>query len=233
MLFASRRRSERRNQREVYLTISAAVDDYRTGTCPALNDGRCSIYDRQPITCRTAPLHYSRQPSTLQSYLDRFVATRGYQCETADGPIVLKGSAIVSPELRASRDRAADLAKGDRGWKSHIVSFMDDPVRARSVELPTYDAVLANTESGYATLLPMIVAWRISALCGLLSRDQFKHLCTQQLALIRIEVARSAKIGGLQDLIPLYELGATGRDRVLEHAARSCHEASPMCGNHA
>ncbi|MGY2737129.1 YkgJ family cysteine cluster protein [Sphingomonas sp. UYP23] len=66
-LFASGRRSERRNQREVSLTTSAMVDDYTTGLCPALEDGRCGICEYRPVTCRTVPLHYSRQPSILQA----------------------------------------------------------------------------------------------------------------------------------------------------------------------
>ena len=42
-----------------YLIISALTLDGGSGTCSALKGGRCSIYERRPFACRTAPFHYS------------------------------------------------------------------------------------------------------------------------------------------------------------------------------
>jgi len=216
--FASRRRSEKENGREIYLTISAAVDDYGERGCPALREGLCSIYERRPLTCRTVPAHYSRQPSVLLSYLDTFTATPGYECNTVSSPVILQGSTIVSPEVRNYRDRAVGVAKSDRRWKDHMLSLMDDAEVAERVGLPTYEAILENTNRGYATLLPMIAAWRVAENRGLISPTELREICAKQLALLQNEIARSPSAKDLRGLIPLYEAGAAGRGR-LEPAA--------------
>lgn len=212
--FASRRRSERHNGREVYLTISAAVDDYGDSGCPALRQGLCSIYERRPLTCRTVPAHYSRQPSVLQSYIDKFIATPGYECNATSSPVILRGSNIVSPEIRNYRDRAIEVSKADRRWKEHMLSLMDDAEAARRIGLPTYETILGNTDRGYATLLPMIVAWRIAEHRGLISPDELKDICGKQLTLMQKEISRSPSAQNLRELLPLYEAGAAGRGRL-------------------
>jgi Fe-S-cluster containining protein len=213
-LFSSRRRSERRNDREVYLTISAIVDDYGNGKCPALRGRLCGIYDYRPLTCRTVPLHYSRQASVLQSYVDQFTTTPGYECNTTTSPAILSGSRIVSAELRLHRDRAVALAKADRRWKEQILSFMDNSAKAARVGLPTYEAILNNTENGYATLLPMIVGWRVAEYCGLISPADLRGLCEKTVALIESEVARSPEPAELRELLPLYRFGAAGKGTI-------------------
>lgn len=210
-LFASRRRSERRNGREVYLEISAIVDDYGGGRCPALTNGLCGIYERRPLTCRTVPLHYSRQPSVLQSYIDQFTATPGYECDTTGSPVILRGSSIVSPDLRHYRERAVEMAKADRKWKEQMLSFMDDPKAAERAGLPTYDAILTNTDNGYATLLPMIVGWRIAEYASLITSAELRGICAAQVALIKTEIVRSPSAPDLRELLPLYEAGVAGR----------------------
>ena len=212
--FSSRRRSERKNGREVYLTISAAVNDYGGSGCPALVSSRCSIYDRRPLTCRTVPMHYSRPPSVLRDYLDTFTATPGYECDTTNSPVILQGNDIISPELRGYRDRAVALAKADRPWKEHMLSLMDNPDAARRSELPTYEAVLNNTDNGYATMLPMIVAWRVAENAGLIASDDLKSLCIKQLELLQRETERLGSAHVLRELVPLYEAGAAGRGRL-------------------
>lgn len=208
--FASRRRSDRRRDREVYLTISAIVDGQGNGPCPALRDGRCGIYEARPLTCRTVPLHYSRPPSTLQAYLDRFTATPGHACDVTTSPIILDGNAVLSPELRRDRERAAEAARADRTWKEHLLARMDDPALADQAGLPTYDAVLENTDNGYATLAPMIAAWRVAEAHGLLSPQELRIICERQAALMRAEIARSPAGRSLADLLPLYNVGAAG-----------------------
>lgn len=211
--FASRRRSDRQNDREIYLTISATVDDYGGGCCPALSDGRCAIYEDRPLTCRTVPLHYSRPSSTLAAYLDTFAATPGYACDTATGPLILDGGAILALEIRDFRERAVETAKADRRWKEHMLAIMDDPQAAARCGLPTYEAILSNTDNGYATTLPMIVAWRVAEYRGLISSDELSALCGVQLALIRTEISRLPSARDLRELIPVYEAGAAGRGR--------------------
>lgn len=209
-LFASRR-SQRRNDREVYLEISAIVDDYGNGQCPALTRGSCGIYDRRPLTCRTVPLHYSRQPSALRDYIDRFTATPGYECDTTSSPIVISGSDVVSPDLRHYRECAIGVARADRRWKEHLLSFMDNPEEASCAGLPIYEEILTNTDNGYATLLPMIVGWRVAECRGLISSVDLENICKQQVGLIKTEMIRLPANNDLRELLPIYEAGAAGR----------------------
>lgn len=223
--FASRRRSDRQHEREIYLDISAIVDDYGGGQCPALIGGLCSIYESRPLTCRTVPLHYSRQPSALRTYIDQFTATPGYECDTVTSPIILKGSQIVSPELRLYRERAVEMSKADRRWKERLLYLMDNPQPAARGGLPTYESVLINSDNGYATLLPMIVAWRVAESSGILLPDELSSICKQQLTLIRAKIAGTPSFTDFDDLLPLYERGAVGQGRL--NRAGSLAEAAP------
>jgi Fe-S-cluster containining protein len=197
--------------------MSAIVTDDGGGHCPALVGNLCTIYDARPLTCRTVPMHYSRPPSALRTYLDTFAATPGYACDTTPGaPIVLDGNRILDPIVRQHRDDAIAMAKGERAWKEHILRAMDDAERARAARLPTYDAVFANSDNGYATLLPMIVAWRIAQTHGLLSVEAFADLCRKQAALIGAEIGRNpegAASTDLREALSLYrfELSAASR----------------------
>ena len=189
--FASRRQVERRRDRQVFLTISAIVNDDGRGRCPALAGNLCSIYDARPLTCRTVPMHYSRPPSALRAYLDRFTATPDYRCDTsATAPIILDGNRIVDAAVERHREEAISLARKERAWKDQLILLMDDDRKAEAAGLPTYDAVLANTDQGYATLLPMIVVWRVAKDRGLLSLEAFHNLCRKQMALIQAEMGR-------------------------------------------
>lgn len=208
-LFASRRRSERRKDRQIFLTISAIVDEDGRGRCPALEGDRCGIYDARPLTCRTVPMHYSRPPSVLASYIDRFAATPGYRCDvTQEAPAILDGNAILDPTIRRHRDEAVALAKSERAWKERMLTLMDDAEQARAARLPTYDAVLANSNEGYATMLPMMVAWRVARTEGILSPDAYVDLCRKQAILIRDEISRRrdhASPASLRETLVLYE----------------------------
>jgi len=208
-LFASRRRSDRRGDRQLFLTISAIVDEDGRGQCPALDGDLCTIYDARPLTCRTVPMHYSRPPSTLGTYLDQFAATPGYQCDlTGAAPAILDGNRILDPAIRQYRDDAIAMAKCDRAWKERMLLLMDDPGQARAARLPTYDAVLTNSDNGCATLLPMLVAWRVARGKGLLSGDAFQVICRKQAGLIEAEITRSPEgpqTKGLRETLALYE----------------------------
>jgi Fe-S-cluster containining protein len=233
--FASRRQAEKQRGRQILLTISATVDDDGQGRCPALGaDDRCGIYEARPLTCRTVPMHYSRPRSTLRAYLDRFTATPGYRCDTtADAPIVLDGSRILEPSVERYREEAVDRAKADRAWKDRLLALMDDEAAARSAELPTYEAVLRNTDDGFATSLPMIVAWRVAERHGLLSREALKAACQGQATLIRAEIGRgptATRVKELLAILAIYEAELAGRQHpapkasVLTDAAHSIPE---------
>ncbi len=187
--FASRRIDKSRD-RQMFLDISVIADDEGQGRCPALADGLCAIYDTRPQTCRTVPLHYSRAPSTLENYLDRFTATPRYRCDTSPAaPAILDGNQVLDRQIGEARAKAVALAKADRKWKERLLALMDDAAPG-AAGLPTYDEVLSNSDSGYATLLPMIVAWRVAAREGFLSHETLQELCRKQAALIRARIAR-------------------------------------------
>jgi Fe-S-cluster containining protein len=207
--FASRKRAENRRERQVFLTISAIVNDDGRGRCPALRGNLCGVYEIRPLTCRTVPMHYSRPPSMLGSYLDNFTNTPEYLCDTSQAaPAVLDRNTIISPTIRQYREDAINLAKAERAWKEQLVVLMDDPERAKAAELPTYDAILENTDNGYATLLPMIVPWRVARNQGILSSEALEDICRKQVSLIKTEIERSPEdhlLSDLRDTLAVYE----------------------------
>lgn len=212
--FASRRRVDRGRDRQIFLEISAIVQQGGAGQCPALRGSLCGIYDKRPLSCRTVPMHYSRAPSTLQAYLDQFTGTPGYACDTGpSAPVIVDGNKMVDPGVRDHRDQAIALAKADRRWKQALVELMEDEARAAAAGLPSHDAVLSASDNGYATMLPMIVAWRVARKVGLLSTEQFNQICAQQADLIRSQVARESS-KELLDLLALYESEASAAQRL-------------------
>ena len=197
------RRIDNKQGRQVFLEISAIVDDDGQGRCPALAGNLCAIYDTRPLSCRTVPLHYSRAPSTLQTYLDRFAATPGYRCDTtAAAPAIVDGNKVLDPQIAADRERAIALAKQDRRWKERLVGIMDDPAQAGAVGIPNYAAVLSNSDNGYATMLPMIVAWRVARDEGLLGDEELRDICRKQADLIR---SRATSPREARDALAPYE----------------------------
>jgi Fe-S-cluster containining protein len=188
--FAARRQVDKSRDRQLFLDITATVNDDGRGQCPALAGGICSIYDVRPLTCRTVPMHYSRPPSTLQSYLDGFTSTPDYGCDTTDSaPVLLDGNRVIDAQIQADREKAALQARQDRRWKARIVAMMDDDFQADSVDLPTYAAVINNSDGGHATLLPMIVAWRVAVIDGSLSQEAFRAICENQARLFKNAIA--------------------------------------------
>jgi len=212
--FTSRRRVDKGRDRQVLLEISAIVHDGGAGRCPALHDNLCSIYDRRPLSCRTVPMHYSRAPSMLQADLAQFTGTPGYECDTGpSAPVIVDGNKVVDAGLSDHRDQAIALAKADRGWKHALVELMEDEARAAAMGLPSHDAVLSASDSGYATTLPMIVAWRVALGAGLLTEDQFKEICARQAGLIKALTGRESS-KELLDLLALYETEVSARARL-------------------
>jgi hypothetical protein len=146
----------------------------------------------------------------LRAYLDEFVATAGYECDVTSGPVALDGSRVISPTLRESRDRAITIAKADQRWKERLLSLMDDPSLAALAGFPTVDAVLENSDNGYATVLPMIKAWQVAEHIGAISALQFREICKQQVVLIEALTTRIASAQPLSDRLALYRAGADG-----------------------
>lgn len=202
--FAARRHVDRTTERQVFLTLSAIVDDDGAGRCPALSGNRCGIYERRPLTCRTVPLHYSRPPSTLGVYLDRFVATPGYDCETASAPVVLAGAEILADTVRHAREQAVLVARHDRDLKTAIVALMENPQSACDAGLPTFADVLANSDRGYATTAPMLVAWRVALRKGFLDQTTFDNACRGQAALLEAARAKPGCAAAVNENLSLY-----------------------------
>jgi len=201
-LFASRRRADRRHDRQIFLTISATVDDDGRTSCPALRDDRCGIYEIRPVTCRTVPLHYSRPPSTLAGYLDRFTGTPGYRCDTgADAPVILAGNHVVDDGIRAQREAAMRVAQADRAWKEHLLARMDDERLAAAAGLPSYEDVLRNSDDGYASQVPMLAAWRVAEREGLIPAETLHRACRGQATLLKAEIAAHPGGNRLQELL--------------------------------
>jgi Fe-S-cluster containining protein len=173
-----------------YLVISALTLDTGTGACSALADGRCSIYERRPLTCRTVPFGYSRAEAWAESDLSAFVETPGYRCDTtADAPIVLDAGRIADEQLRKARADALALAEQDRRWTKEIVRRM----RHGCSTLPALDEIEANAAFG-ATTTSMSIAWQIAAELGVITTDDYRSLIEVQAATIERELAASTAI---------------------------------------
>jgi len=209
-IFAAARRVDRARDRQMFVTLSALVDDDGSGQCPALSNGRCGIYERRPLTCRTVPVHYSRPPSTLASYLDGFTRTPGYECETLTAPPILSVQGVLSEQLCAARDQAVRQAAVDRVWKAALIERMGHPDTALAAGLPTVDDVIRNSDRGYASTVPMLAAWRVALGRKLITAAAFEDICRRQLSLLQ----RSKEAPGLADRRALY------RDAVAQGSAR-------------
>lgn len=168
-----------------YLIISALTLDTGAGACAALAGGRCTIYARRPLACRTVPFHYARPEALAGRDLAVFVATPGYACDTsAAAPIVLEGGRIVDPETRQARSDALGLAEADRRWEEAILRRM----RSGSSDLPSLREIGADAQFG-ATTVSMRLAWQIAAEAGMISAEQCRALIAAQATVIDRELA--------------------------------------------
>lgn len=186
--FSAKRHIDHATDRHAFLTVSAIAENDGGGRCPAMSGNRCGIYERRPLTCRTVPLHYSRAPSTLTAYLDRFTQTPGYECETVAAPEILADGQILDEGVRKAREEAIVIAKNDQDWKAALTAAMSDPVSARYAGLPTFADVLTNSDRGYATTVPMLSAWEVALRQGLMERAVFDDACRRQIALLEMAV---------------------------------------------
>jgi Fe-S-cluster containining protein len=166
-----------------YLVISALPLDTSPGRCSALDEIRCAIYGRRPLSCRSVPLHYSRPDALAASDLDTFVATPDYRCDTSpSAPIVLDSGRIVDAGLLEARATALAIAERDRPWWDAIVRRMKSG-RAADAPLPHLREIEENAAFG-ATTTSMCVAWRVAAEAGLIGANEFRTLIATQLTTI-------------------------------------------------
>lgn len=169
-----------------YLTISALTLDSGSGRCWALDQGKCSLYDRRPLACRTVPLHYSRPEALAALDLDAFVATPGFACDTGpSASLLLDDGRIVDDQILTAREQGFAIAEADRGWKSAIVRRMKS---GGLVGLPTLQDIRDNSPYGVTTT-SMRLAWQIAVEAGPMSSEQMKALLTAQIVAIDRQIA--------------------------------------------
>ena len=172
-----------------YLVISALTLDTSPGACSALEEKRCGIYDRRPLSCRSVPLHYSRPEASAGTDLKTFVATAGYRCETGEtAPIVINERRIVAPEIRAARTEALEVAERNRCWSEAIARRLK---RTSSPDhsLPSLEEIEATAQLGAMTT-SMRIAWQVAAEIGLFDAEECDRLVRVQLDTISRELSR-------------------------------------------
>lgn len=185
---------------EHYLVISALPLDIPPGSCAALHNGRCGLYERRPLSCRTVPAHYSRAEALAGRDIDAFTRRPGYRCDTGPGAeIVLEGGRIVTPEIAEARARAVDLARADRTWNAAILQRMTAGAEAQA-SLPSLQEVEDNAARG-ATTTSMRVAWQIARDAGLLDTPGYLTALRDQLRLIETELALARAAPGDLDIL--------------------------------
>lgn len=196
-----------------YLMISALALDTQRSACAALTDGRCGIYERRPLGCRTVPFHYARAEALALDDFDAFVSTPGYRCEIGENaPVVIDGGRITDVGSLEARARANSIAEVDRPWKEAIVRRMKQGTFADS-PLPTLCEVEAQARLGALTV-SMRVAWEIAADAGIISTQDSEALVKKQLETIEAELAGAGRTGAdagtLAEMAAEYRLAVNG-----------------------
>ena len=182
-----------------YVIVSALALDAGAGTCAALSDGRCAIYERRPLACRTVPFHYSRPAASAERDLQAFVGTPGFGCDTGAGaPIVLEAGRIVDPGALRARGDALARAGQDRRWAEAILRRLNGG--ATTYALPSLREIEADAPFG-ATTISMHVAWRIAAEAGLTGADECAALIAAQAAVIDRELASARWTAGARETL--------------------------------
>lgn len=172
-----------------YVTLSALTLDAGSGACTALSGGRCAIYDRRPLACRTVPFHYSRPEAAAERDLRAFVASPGYGCDTGAGaPVVLEAGRIVDPGARRARADAIALAGQDRRWEEAILRRLNASAGSGNYALPSLREIEADAPFG-ATTISMRVAWQIAAEAGVIGAADCRTLIAAQAEVIDRELA--------------------------------------------
>ena len=182
-----------------YVIVSALALDAGAGACTALSGGRCAIYERRPLACRTIPFHYSRPEASAERDLQAFVATPGFGCDTGPGaPVVLEAGRIVDPGALRTRGDALERAGHDRRWAEAILRRLNGGSAAYA--LPSLREIEADAPFG-ATTMSMHVAWRIAAEAGLIGAEACAALIAAQAALIDRALASAQWTSGARETL--------------------------------
>ncbi|MCC6924742.1 YkgJ family cysteine cluster protein [Novosphingobium sp.] len=166
-------------ERTFYLTISALPLDSGTGACSALGaDGRCSIYDSRPHSCRSVPLHYSRAQPYAVADFDAFIRFETHHCDSSgSAPLLIENGQIVDPAVLAARAGALQQAEADRRWKHALLRAM----RTGRPGFPSLAQVEQYAGQG-ALSTPMQFGWDVAVESGLLSESDRDALLERQRA---------------------------------------------------
>ena len=176
---------------------SALSLDSGSGACSALAGGRCSIYDRRPLTCRTVPLQYWRVDAALPGDFDTFVATPGYECDTAESaPMVLDGGRIVDEQAERARSEALAISRRDSSWREAILRRL----KTGREGLPTLREIEASASLA-ATTVSMRVAWEIGVETDFLSVDECRSLLRSQVELIDRQLSLAQRSADLRQTL--------------------------------
>lgn len=193
-----------------FLMISALTLDTGGGACAALAEGRCGIYERRPLACRTVPFHYSRPEALAESDLAAFVGTPGFGCDTGPGaPVVIEAGRIVDPQVRQTRRAALARAERDRRWESAISRRLKPG--SDTSGLPGLREIEANAAVGAMTT-SMAVAWQIAVEVGIMDVATCRSLIDAQLGTIDRTLAGPACPPRERET--LYEMRAEYRARL-------------------
>ena len=182
------RHGDKVTEQHCFLTISALTLDSGTGACSALSEGRCGIYARRPLACRSVPLHYSRGAAFAQQDLDAFVIRPGYGCDSGPlAPLLLQDGTIADPAVLAARSTALEQAAADRRWKAAIIKAM----KAGDPNLPSLREIEANAGRGAMTT-SMRAGWQLAQAAGLIDGAALRALIEAQAAVIERQLAQPA-----------------------------------------
>ena len=185
---AKDRHGDKVTEQLCFLTVSALTLDSGNGACTALSEGRCSIYERRPLACRSVPLHYSRGEAFAQQDLAAFLATPGYACDSGPlAPLLLQDGKIADPAVLAARSAALEQAEADRRWKGAIVKAM----KAGDPNLPSLREIEANAGRGAMTT-SMRAGWQVAYTAGLIDAAALRALIEAQAAAIERQLAQPA-----------------------------------------
>lgn len=170
-----------------FLIISALPLDIPVGVCAALHDGRCGLYERRPLSCRTVPAHYSRAEALAERDFDAFTQRSGYRCDTdPSAEIFLDDGRIVQHDIADARARAVDLAISEQAWNAAILQRMTAKTE-EPITLPSLKQIQDNAERG-AMQTSMRVAWQIARDADLLDTADYLEALHSQLRLIEKEI---------------------------------------------
>ena len=184
-----------------YLSLSVLPLDLGLGSCSALAETRCTVYERRPLSCRSVPLHYSRPAASAAHDLDAFTAHPGYRCDTGGAaPVIIALDRIVDAAMLAARAAAIAQAQANHRWKQAIVKAIK---AERTPGLPTLSQIEANAQRGALTI-SMVLGWQIAVAAGLMQHAAYRAASQAQAsALVRLSALTHVPADARQTLVEM------------------------------